>query len=307
MTTSKPGRSLFRHNPREKLTERVIRQLLFASAVFSIIVLASIVGTLGFQSVQFFGQVSIVEFLTETRWTPLFAPAHFGVLPLVAGTLWVSAIALAVAVPIGLGAAIFLSEYAPDRVRRIVKPFLEILAGVPTVVYGYFALTFVTPFLGQFFFPGINVFNALSAGIVMGIMIIPMISSLSEDAMISVPQLLRDGAYALGAKRHEVALRVVLPSALSGVMASILLAMARAMGETMIVTIAMGSCPRLTLNPLECMQAMTGYIAATSLGEVPFNTLEYNTIFAVGITLFAIVFVVNLAGHWFTKRYAQRY
>lgn len=305
-TLSKPKRRLLRRGSKEKLTERIIRQLLLGSAIFSVVVLASIVATLAFQSVEFFSQVSVIEFLTETRWTPLFSPQHFGVLPLVAGTLWVSAIALAVAVPVGLGSAVFLSEYAPGRVRRIVKPVLEILAGIPTVVYGYFALTFVTPLLRQLFFPNISVFNALSAGIVMGIMIIPMISSLSEDAMIAVPQLLREGAYALGAKRHEVALRVVIPSALSGIMAAILLSMARAMGETMIVAIAMGSTPRLTLNPLESMQTLTGYIAQIALGEVPFDSLEYVTIFAVGVTLFVMVFAVNLAGYWFTRRYAER-
>jgi len=224
----------------------------------------------------------------------------------VAGTLWVSAIALVTAVPIGLGAAVFLSEYAPDRVRRAVKPILEILAGIPTVVYGYFALTFVTPLLMRFL-PTVTVFNALSAGLVMGIMIVPMVSSLSEDAMIAVPDLLREGAYALGAKRHEVATRVVVPTALSGIVASIILSMSRAVGETMIVSIAMGSTPRLTLNPLESMQAMTAYITQISLGEVPFGTLEYNTIFAVGITLFAIVFLVNLVAYWFTRRYSELY
>lgn len=223
-----------------------------------------------------------------------------------AGTLWVSAIALSTAVPIGLGAAVFLSQYAPSRVRRVVKPILEILAGIPTVVYGYFALTFVTPLLMRFF-PTVTVFNALSAGLVMGIMIVPMVSSLSEDAMIAVPDLLREGAYALGAKRHEVATRVVVPTALSGIVASIILSMSRAVGETMIVSIAMGSTPRLTLNPLEGMQAMTAYITQISLGEIPFGTLEYSTIFAVGITLFAIVFLVNLVAYWFTRRYSELY
>lgn len=297
---------ILRRRRKEKLGERIIHLLLFGSAFLSVLVLISIAATLAYQSVQFFGQVSIVEFFTDTRWTPLFQPPHYGVLPLVSGTLWVSSIALAVAVPVGVGSAVFLSEYAPNRVRRALKPILEILAGVPTVVFGYFALTFATPFLAQFF-PGIGVFNALSAGIVMGIMVIPMISSLSEDAMIAVPLLLREGAYALGAKKHEVVVRVVIPSALSGIMASILLALARAMGETMIVALAMGSCPRLTFNPLECMQAMTGYIAQVSLGEVPFGTVEYNTIFAVGITLFLMVFAVNLLGHWFTRRYVLRY
>ncbi len=301
-----PAAKPLRKRRKESLNERIIRQLLFLSAVFSIIVLVAILATLVYQAVGFFEAVSIIEFLSDTRWTPLFQPQHFGILPLVAGTLWVSAIALIVAVPIGLGAAIFLSEYAPDRVRRIVKPILEVLAGIPTVVYGYFALTFVTPFLMRFL-PGMTVFNALSSGLVMGIMIIPMVSSLSEDAMIAVPQLLREGAYALGAKKHEVAIRVVVPTALSGIVASIILSMSRAVGETMIVSIAMGSTPRLTLNPLESMQAMTAYITQISLGEIPFGTLEYKTIFAVGIALFVIVFAVNLVGYWFSRRYSELY
>ena len=291
---------------KERLNERIIGYLLFGSAVFSIVVLVAILVTITYQAVGFFDEVSIVEFLTDARWTPLFQPQHFGILPLVSGTLWVSAIALATAVPIGLGAAIFLSEYAPDRLRRAIKPVLEILAGVPTVVYGYFALTFVTPFLKDFL-PSITVFNALSAGLVMGLMIVPMVSSLSEDAMVAVPDLLREGAYALGAKRHEVATRVVVPTALSGIVASIILSMSRAVGETMIVSIAMGSTPKLTLNPLESMQAMTGYITQVSLGEVPFGTLEYSTIFAVGIALFVIVFLVNLVAYWFTRRYSEIY
>jgi phosphate transport system permease protein len=298
--------SFLRKKRKEGLNERIIRYLLFGSAVFSIVVLIAILVTITYQAAGFFEEVSILEFLTDAKWTPLFQPQHFGILPLVSGTLWVSAIALATAVPIGLGAAIFLSEYAPDRLRRTVKPVLEILAGVPTVVYGYFALTFVTPFLKNFL-PSITVFNALSAGLVMGLMIVPMVSSLSEDAMVAVPDLLREGAYALGAKRHEVATRVVVPTALSGIVASIILSMSRAVGETMIVSIAMGSTPKLTLNPLESMQAMTAYITQISLGEVPFGTLEYSTIFAVGIALFVIVFLVNLVAYWFTRRYSEAY
>jgi phosphate transport system permease protein len=218
----------------------------------------------------------------------------------------VTVIALAVAVPFGLGSAIFLSEYAPERLRKAVKPILEILAGVPTVVYGYFALTFVTPWL-QGIFPQLIIFNALSAGLVMGVMIIPMISSLSEDAMLAVPQSFREGAYALGARKHEVALRIVVPSALSGIVASFILAISRAVGETMIVSIAAGSTPKLTLNPLESIQTMTGYITQISLGEAPFGSLEYRTIFSVGLTLFLMVLVVNLIGQWVAKRYWKRY
>jgi phosphate transport system permease protein len=256
--------------------------------------------------VGFFQEVSIIEFFTETRWTPLFEPQYFGVLPLVWGTIMVTLISLAVAVPFGLGSAIFLSEYAPERLRRAVKPVLEILAGIPTVVYGYFALTFVTPLL-QNFFPQLNVFNALSAGLVMGVMIIPMVSSLSEDAMLAVPQSFREGAYALGARKHEVALRIVVPSAFSGIVASFILAISRAIGETMIVSMAAGSTPNLTLNPFQSIQTMTGYITQISLGEAAFGSLQYKTIFSVGLTLFLMVLVINLIGQWVAKRYWKRY
>lgn len=289
-----------------RLQEWIIEKLLFVSAVISVFTTLAILGVLFFEAIDFFGQVSIVEFFTETRWTPLFKPQYFGILPLVGGTVLVTIIALSVAVPVGLGSAIFLSEYAPERLRRIVKPILEILAGVPTVVYGYFALTFVTPVL-QNFFPQMIVFNALSAGLVMGIMIVPMVSSLSEDAMLAVPQSFRQGAYALGAQKHEVILRIVLPSALSGIVASFILAISRAIGETMIVSIAAGSTPKLTINPLESIQTMTGYITQISLGEAPFGSLEYRTIFSVGLTLFLIVLVVNLIGQWVAKRYWRRY
>ena len=227
-------------------------------------------------------------------------------MPLIGGTLLVTAIAIGVAIPIGLGSAIFLSEYAPNKIRKTIKPILEILAGIPTVVYGYFALTFVSPIL-QTIFPELIVFNALSAGLVMGIMIIPMVASLSEDAMMAVPKSFRDGAYALGARKHEVALGIVIPSALSGIIASFVLAISRAIGETMIVSIAAGSTPRLTLNPLESIQTMTGYISQISLGEVPFGSLEYKTIFSVGLTLFLMTLVINIIGQWIAKRYWRRY
>jgi phosphate transport system permease protein len=288
------------------LREWIIERLLFASAIVSVFTTLAILGVLLFEAVDFFQQVSIIEFFTETRWTPLFEPQYFGVLPLVWGTIMVTLISLAVAVPFGLGSAIFLSEYAPERLRRAVKPVLEILAGIPTVVYGYFALTFVTPLL-QNFFPQLIVFNALSAGLVMGIMIIPMVSSLSEDAMLAVPQSFREGAYALGAHKHEVALRIVVPSAFSGIVASFILAISRAIGETMIVSMAAGSTPKLTLSPLESIQTMTGYITQISLGEAPFGSLEYSTIFSVGLTLFLMVLVINLIGQWLAKRYWKRY
>jgi phosphate transport system permease protein len=248
----------------------------------------------------------VVEFITGTQWTPLFTPQHFGILPLISGTLLVTFIALTVAVPVGLGSAVFLSEYAHEEVRRVIKPTLEVLAGVPTVVYGYFALTFITPLLKNIF-PEMIVFNALSAGIVMGVMIIPMVSSLSEDAMLAVPNYIREGAYALGAKKHEVALQIVFPSAISGIVASVILAISRAIGETMIVSIAAGSTPRLTLNPLQSIQTMTGYITQISLGEAPYGSLEYQTIFSVGLTLFVLVFIVNMIGNYITHRYWRKY
>jgi phosphate transport system permease protein len=286
--------------------EGIIERVLFICAALSVFTTLAILGVLVFEAVGFFSQVSIVEFLTGTQWTPLFKPQHFGVLPLVAGTFLVTVIGVGVAVPIGLGAAVFLSEYAPENARRIIKPVLEILAGIPTVVYGYFALTFVTPLL-QRVFPEMIVFNALSAGLTMGIMIIPMVSSLSEDAMISVPKSLREGAYALGAQKHEVVTQIVVPSALSGIVSSIILAISRAIGETMIVSIAAGSTPRLTLNPLESIQTMTGYITQISLGETPFGSLEYTTIFSVGLTLFVMVLAVNLVGNYVTKRFWRSY
>ena len=227
-------------------------------------------------------------------------------LPLVAGTILVTALAAAVAIPVGLGAAIFLSEYAPDKARRALKPTLEILAGIPTVVYGYFALTFVTPQL-QKIFPDMIVFNALSAGLVMGLMIIPMVSSLSEDAMLAVPRSLREAAYALGATRLEVSLRVVVPAALSGIIAAFILGISRAIGETMLVTIAAGATPRITVNPLESIQTMTAYIVQLSLGETPQGTLEFNTIFAVGLLLFLMTLVMNIMGHWAVRRWGVRY
>jgi phosphate transport system permease protein len=291
---------------RNRLREWIIEKALFVSAIISIFTTLAILSTLLFEALDFFQQVSIVEFFTGTQWTPLFKPQHFGILPLVWGTILVTIIALAVAVPFGLGSAIFLSEYAPDKLRRTVKPILEILAGIPTVVYGYFALTFVTPLL-QNFFPEMIVFNALSAGLVMGVMIIPMVSSLSEDAMLAVPQSFRQGAYALGARKYEVVLRIVLPSALSGIVSSFILAISRAIGETMIVSVAAGSTPNLTLNPLESIQTMTGYITQISLGDVSYGSLEYTTIFSVGLTLFLMVLVVNLVGQFMAKRYWRRY
>ena len=291
---------------RVKLEGQVIRIIFFLCAIISIITTVAILFTLIFQALSFFNEISIWEFLTGTRWTPILKPRAYGVLPLVSGTLLVTVIAAAVALPVGLFTAIFLSEYAPDKIRRIIKPVLEILAGIPTVVYGYFALTFVTPQL-QVIFPDLLVFNALSAGLVMGLMIIPMVSSLSEDAMLSVPRSLREAAYALGATRFEVSLKVVVPAALSGIISAFILAISRAIGETMLVTIAAGATPRLTLNPLESVQTMTAYIVQLSLGEAAVGSLEYNTIFAVGLVLFAMTLIMNLLGFWVVRRFREAY
>ena len=298
--------SMFRRSRVRNLEARAARIFFLLCAVLSIFTTVGIVVSLFSQALAFFGEVSVWEFLTGTRWSPILKPSSFGVLPLVGGTLLVALLAAVVAVPVGLGTAIFLAEYAPDSVRRVVKPTLEILAGIPTVVYGYFALTFVTPLI-QIIFPDMIVFNALSAGLVMGIMIIPMVSSLSEDAMVAVPRSLRQAAYALGATRLEVSLRVVVPAALSGIVASFILAMSRAIGETMLVTIAAGATPNLTWNPLESVQAMTAYIVQVSLGEAAHGSLEYNTIFAVGLLLFMMTLLMSLLGQWVVRRWREEY
>lgn len=286
--------------------EWLIERGLFLCAALSVLTTAGIIVVLSVETVQFLREVSIVEFLTGTEWTPLFARKSFGVLPLVGGTLLVSTIAMLVALPMGLLSAIYLSEYAPARVRRVVKPIIEILAGVPTVVYGYFALMFVTPLL-QSFLPGLAGFNALSPGIVMGIMILPLVSSLSEDAMRAVPRGLREGAYALGSTRMQTALRVVVPAAFSGITAAAVLAVSRAVGETMIVAIAAGQQPRLTANPLVAVETMTAYIVQVSLGDTPQGTIEYRTIFAVGMLLFLMTFALNLVSTWLRERFREEY
>jgi phosphate transport system permease protein len=289
-----------------RLHEWLIERLLFLCAALSVFTTAGIIIVLAIETFGFLREVSVVEFLTGTEWTPLFANARFGVLPLVMGTVLVSTIAMLVALPMGLLSAIYLSEYAPAQVRRLVKPVLEILAGVPTVVYGYFALMFVTPLLQQVI-PGLAGFNALSPGIVMGIMILPLVSSLSEDAMRAVPRGLREGAYALGATRMQTALSVVVPAAFSGITAACILAVSRAIGETMIVAIAAGQQPRLTANPLVPIETMTAYIVQVSLGDTPQGTLEYRTIFAVGMLLFLMTFTLNLASTWLRERFREEY
>jgi phosphate transport system permease protein len=286
--------------------EFVIERLLFVCAAVSILVTLGIILVLVFETVAFLHEVPVTEFLLGTVWTPLFSDAHFGVIPLVAGTLLVSAIAMAVALPAGLITAIYLSEYASSGVRRVVKPVLELLAGVPTVVYGYFALLFVTPLL-QRVIPGLGGFNALSPGIVMGIMILPLVSSLSEDALHAVPNGLREGAYALGATRMQAAVRVIVPAAFSGISAACILAVSRAVGETMIVAIAAGQQPRLTLDPQVPIQTMTAYIVQVSLGDTPAGTVEYRTIFAVGMLLFLSTFALNMISNWLRERFREEY
>ncbi len=289
-----------------RVIEFVIERTLFLCAAGSILITAGIILVLLWETIAFFRDVPITEFLFGTVWTPLFFDKHFGVLPLVTGTLLASLIAMAVALPAGLLIAIYLSEYASSGFRRAVRPVLEVLAGVPTVVYGYFALLFVTPLL-QHIVPGLAGFNALSPGIVMGIMILPLVSSLSEDALRSVPNGLREGAYALGATRMETSLRVIVPAAFSGISAATVLAMSRAIGETMIVAIAAGQQPRLTLDPRVPVETMTAYIVQVSLGDTPAGTLEYRTIFAVGMLLFICTFALNLMSNWLRQRVREEY
>lgn len=280
--------------------------VLFLCAAISILTTAGIVVTLLGETIEFFGEVPIWDFLTGTRWTPLFASKSFGVLPLVNGTIVVALVAIVVAVPIGLLTAIFLSEFAPARLRSVVKPILEVLAGVPTVVYGYFALQFITPIL-RGFFPQTQIFNVASAGIVMGFMILPMMASISEDALRAVPRDLRQGAYALGATRFEVVGRVVVPGALSGILAAVILSISRAIGETMIVAIAAGLQPRIGFDLLKSMETMTAYIVQVSLGDTPQGGIEFRTIFAVGTLLFIMTLVMNLLSDLLVRRYREAY
>lgn len=291
---------------RRRLVESAIGAVLFLCGLVSVLTTVGIVVVLVSESIGFFRQVPIVEFLTGTRWAPLFRDQAFGILPLLNGTLLIAVGASLVALPVGLLSAIYLSEYATTRVRKIVKPVLEVLAGIPTVVYGYFALAFVTPIL-RLIFPETGVFNAASAAIVVGIMIIPMVSSLSEDALSAVPRALREAAYGLGATKLEVSTRVVVPAALSGIVASFILAISRAIGETMAVTLAAGATPRMTLSFLESIQTMTAYIVQVSLGETPHGTLEYRTIFAVGLVLFLVTLAMNLISQRVTRRFREVY
>ncbi len=289
------------------MREAVILSCLFLCALVSVITTVGIVLTLLAEAVPFFGEVSIISFLTGTTWAPLFADKSFGALPLLSATTVIAALALSVAFPIGILTAVYLSEYAPESVRAVVKPALEVLAGIPTVVYGFFAITFIAPNIVKPLFHSETIFTALGASLAMGIMLIPMVASLSEDAMRAVPTSLREGAYALGSNRFQVSTRVVVPAALSGIVAAGLLALARAVGETMIVTIAAGGIPNLSVNPLEAMQAMTAYIMEVAMGDTPRGTVEYKSIFAIGMLLFVFTLGLNLVAQALLGRFREVY
>lgn len=302
---------LAKNRARRHLEQRIVVWALRLTAAISILTTAGILFSLLREATDFFITVPFWEFLFGTEWTPKFIPQNFGVLPLVTGTVLIAVIAGGIALILGMGAAIFLSEYAPDRVRKVIKPVLEVLAGIPTVVYGFFALQFVSPLLRadslEWLMGDIIIFSALGAGIVMGLMIMPMVSTLSEDAMVSVPRSLRDAAYALGATRFEVATKVVVPSALSGIVASLILALSRAIGETMIVYLAAGGTPKLTLDPREPVQTMTAFIATIAGGETAQGDIVFKSIFAVGLMLFVMTLGMNVLGRWFVGRYRQQY
>ena len=293
---------------RRRWGEKVVKGLLGLAAAISLLTTAGIVYALAEETVVFLREVPIHDFLFGTKWSPLFNPPSFGVLPLVAGTFTTTAIALVVAIPLGLGSAIYLSEYARPRIRKTIKPLLELLAGVPTIVFGYFALTFFTPMiLRDFFGLHVGIFNALAAGIIIGFLIIPIVASISEDAMRSVPHSLREGAFGLGASKFQVTLRVVFPAALSGIVASVVLAMSRAVGETMVVLIAGGQQPQWGANVGQSMETLTAFIGATAKGDAATGSIAYKTIFAVGMTLFLITLVLNIISIRFVRRYRQVY
>jgi phosphate transport system permease protein len=294
--------------PRPPWGETVIKGLLLLAALISLLTTTGIVYALLEETIVFFGDVGVGEFLFGTKWTPLFSSASFGVLPLVAGTFATTFIGLLVAIPLGLGAAVYLSEYARPRVRKVIKPILELLAGIPTIVFGYFALTFFTPeFLRNFLNLDVAIFNALAAGIIIGFLIIPIVASISEDAMRAVPQSLREGAFGLGGSKLQVSMRVVFPAALSGIVASIVLAMSRAVGETMVVLIAGGQQPQWGVDVGKSMETLTAFIGATAKGDVPTGSIEYKTLFAVGMTLFVITLVLNVVSIRFVRKYRQVY
>ncbi len=294
------------HRRSRRWKEQAIEWVLFACAMVAVLTTLGIVFILVRESLVFFGSVPILDFLTDTQWTPLFADAHFGIVVLLSGTLTSSAIALSIAIPMGTILAIYLSEFADERTREIAKPILELLAGIPTIVFGYFALFFLTPILQQVF-PALPGFNLLSAGIVMGIMIVPYVSSISEDAMRAVPVSLREGSYALGATRLQTAVKVVVPAAFSGLAAGYILGISRAVGETMIVAVAAGMQPNLTFNPFEQAATITAYIVQVAKGDLPHGSVGYQTIFAAGLTLFLLTLCFNLLGYWLRKRFREVY
>ncbi len=289
-----------------KFSEKIIVTLLKFAASITILTTIGIIMVLLFETIAFFKEVSFIEFITDKEWTPLFAQKHFGILPLVSGTLLTTTIAILVALPVGLTIAVYLNMYAPKGFRKTFKPLLEVLAAVPTVVYGFFALTVVTPFL-QSIYPDLAGFNALSAGIVMGIMIIPFVSSLSEDALYAVPKRLKEASFGMGSTRFQTSFKVMVPAASSGIVVSIILAISRAIGETMIVAIAAGQQPRFSFDPTVPIETITAYIVQVSMGDVPHGSLEYRTIFAAGITLFVFTFLLNSISFWIKKKYQEKY
>ena len=293
-------------NVRRNIKERIIEFILLLAALSAVATTLSIVGVLLYESLSFFKTVSLVDFFTDTQWTPLFEDAHYGILPLVSGTLTTSAVALAVAIPIGTIAAIYLSEFASHKTREIVKPILELLVGVPTIVFGYFALLFLTPIL-QKIFPELPGFNMLSAGIVMGIMIVPYIASVAEDAMRAVPMAMREGSYAMGATRFQTAVRVVTPAAISGIIAAYILGISRAVGETMVVAVAAGQQPIVSFNPMESAATITAYIVQVAMGDLPHGSVGYQSIFAAGLVLLVMTLCLNIIGHLIRKKYREHY
>jgi phosphate transport system permease protein len=293
--------------PRTRPTERAIEFGLRAAAAVGIVTTVGIIAVLTVEALLFFAEVSPVDFFTGTRWSASIKPFAFGVIPLIVSTLMIAAIALAIAVPIGILAAVWMSEFASMRSRNIVKPILEILAGIPTIVYGFFAITVITPLLKATILPELGTFSALSAGIVVGILILPLIASLTEDALRAVPRGLREGSYAMGATRWETVRRVLLPAALSGIAAAVILAMSRAIGETMAVVLAAGTNPQLTIDPTESVQTMTAFIVQISLGDTPADSLQFKALFAVGATLFAMTFALNMISTWIVSKYRNEY
>ncbi len=300
------GSGRLRHKFSRHIRERLIEGALLLAALLSVATTVGIVFVLVYESLSFFREVPVATFLTDTMWTPLFSEPRYGVMPLLAGTLTTSFVALAVAIPLGTVIAIYLSEFAPFKVREVAKPALELLGGVPTIVYGYFALLFVTPLL-QKIWPALPGFNMLSAGLVMGVMIIPYVSSVAEDAMRAVPMALREASYAMGATRFRTAVRVVTPAAFSGIAAAYILGISRAVGETMVVAVAAGMQPNFTFNPAEPAATITAYIVQVALGDLPHGSIGYQTIFAAGLTLFLLTLVFNVAGHFLRRRFREHY